>query len=187
MPFLPPTTEFPEPDTYVRYREGGWKFIHLQERYFPLRYPRRLGMLDPGEISPNPTSFDELNPSQSENHIYLVYLGLYPELSYQIYQPINTLQGRWDQGINAIDDQLTYALTYGDSPYDAPTHGLWIVRDKYPAIRARNVGQERAEAKIFITGALYRVQFDDDIDNPTKDRLIQGSIASMPISLGGEF
>jgi len=189
MPLLPPTVQFPEADTYVKYWDTelrSYLYLHLVERDMPLRYPRRISSVAPGSKT-DLSIFDEIDPSERKHHVYKVYIGCYPGFLYHLWHPYDVKQLQWDERIQDIDEDLAATITYEESPYDAPTKGIWVIHERYPGLEVRNVGRQTYTAKVFLFGAKYRVEYDDELSASIKNDLQGGQIPSSPITIGGEW
>ena len=77
MPFTP-TRDLPKPEDYLRYFDAiakETKFIKLVDRRGPISYPYRMPAVAAGSKG-DAITFDEINPSETKNHVYVAYLGL---------------------------------------------------------------------------------------------------------------
>ncbi len=190
MPLVPESVVFPAPGTYVKYwdfTKKTFQYLRLLQYEFPLRYPRRLGSVAVGGKT-DTISFRDLNPSDDKNHRYLAYLGVRPGALYYVWHPFNYLTRKWDENPTVfIQDDLTGALTAEQSPIEAPTLGLWIEHDRYPAVQALNIMDRATVPEVLWIAAKYHVQLHSEIPAHTLLHLQTEAIPSMPISFGGEL
>lgn len=189
MPMLPPSVSFPEPDTYTKYWDvdlRGWRYLHLVERDAPLYYPRRISSVAPGSKT-GLITFDELDPSETKHHVYNLYLGVYPNTLVHLWHPYNVKQLTFDERISQIDENLAATLDYKSSPHDAPRKSVWVTFERYPGVEVRNIGPLTAVMRVLWVGAKYRVLYDEEISSDEKNRLADGTIPSLPITVGGEW
>ena len=184
--FLP---RFPEPGSYVRYFDQvakEFKFLRLMERTGPLRYPRRLVSVAANSKGDEQV-FKELNPSETKKHRYMAYLGVKPGFQYYLRHPYDILVLKWDEDITEITEDDTRHITYEESPYEAPTKFIWIERDRYPSIQARNIQGVASHPEVIWIANVYVVVEDKDLDADVKSKLRAGTVPSIPISFGGEL
>lgn len=190
MPLIPESVTFPEPGKYVKYWDftaKSFKYLRLLQYEYPLRYPYRLGSVSVGGKTTT-VSFRDLNPSADKKHRYLAYLGVHPGALYYIWHPYNYLTRKWDENpTQFIADDLTGAITFEQSPKEAPTLGLWIEHDRYPAVQALNLMDRTSVPEVLWIAAKYAVDEHADIPAATRMALDAGAIPSIPISFGGEI
>lgn len=191
MAFLPVAVAFPEPGQYCRYRDYSKKetrYLYLDERSFPLRFPRRIPSTAPGATSPT-VLLMELDPDKTKKHRYMAYIGVRPGALYQLWHPADVQQFVWDnaQLTSGLERDPTVSFTYQESPYESPSLFIWIEPNRTPAIRGINTMQFTTALEIIIIAAKYVVREQDDLDPTIIARLREGSIPSIPISFGGEI
>lgn len=191
MPYNP---WFPEPGTYIRYLayESGQAIIKYRKllwRRAPLRYPYRFASVAAGGTLGTGTTFEDLNPAtKAKKHIYLAYLGVRPGFLYHIYHPYDIKILKWDEGtLVGIDENLTAALTYEDSPYDLPTFALGIEEDRYPNVTPRNISNRAMKPEIMWTAALYRIKEYEELSDDERQKLESGALRSYPWDFGGSL
>lgn len=181
---------FAKPDDYLRFFDQPtrqWLYLHLIEAEGGILYPFRFGSLEPGSEQLQATTFSDLAPDKDSSHIYQCFLGLYPEVWYKVWHPYNIKRLSLDERVSQVSENLVSILRYEDSPYDLPTHSLWLDEQRFPAIQPRNVGRTAVNPKIEFMLMKYRVEFDQDLAPETKSKLISGEIPSLPINFGGEI
>jgi len=112
MPIMP---EFRNPGDYLRFfgpsverpqadPEKKFRFIQLQERMAPLKYPYTFKSVAPGSKGDNIT-FTELQPDSV--HIYEAYLGVKPGIRIFVWHPYDSKILKWDEKIEKIADTVS--------------------------------------------------------------------------------
>jgi hypothetical protein len=186
MPYLP---WFPEPGSYVKYydvKAKAYKYLRLMWRRVPFNYPKRLPAVA-AATKGNSFTFDELNPSDTKQHRYLLYLGVKPGFRFYLYHPFDIKVNKWDENITEINEDLVACITYEESPYDKPTKAIAVEHDRYPALVPMNISGSSAVPEVNWMGALYVVKEQTQL---TPDELVgleQGRIRSYPWDFGGEL
>ncbi len=180
---------FAKPDEYLRFFDHvsrKWLYVHLIEGEGPIIYPFRFAALAPGAQQQQPTTFSDLAPDKDSKHIYQAYLGLYPFTNYTISHPYNVRRLSLDERVSQVSEDVVSMLRYSDSPYDRPTHALWLDEARYPAIQPRNVGATTFNPKVEWQLMKFRVDFDQDLAPEEKSKLQSGELKSTPVNFGGE-
>ena len=181
---------FKAPDKFVRYystRERMFKYMHLIERDAPIIYPFRFPALTVGTEQSSPTTFKDLEASREADHVYQVFLGLYPDFWYKISHPYNVRVLQLDERVAQIDEEKSQLLRYMDSPFETPAFDIWTDNARFPAVQPRNVGVRTAAPQVEFTIALFRVVRDPDLDSDVRSSLQTGEIRSDVITFGGEI
>ena len=181
---------FALPDAYLRFfdqQTRQWQYLHLVEAEGPILYPFRFRELAPGSEQQQPTTFSDLAPDKDSSHIYQAFLGLYPESWYKVWHPYNIKRLSLDERVSQISEDLVSLLRYEDSPYDMPTHSLWLDEQRFPAIQPRNVGRTTFAPKIEFLLMKFRVEFDNELGSDVKGKLQSGDIPSSVVGFGGQI
>lgn len=180
---------FPDPGSYIRYYDATArevKYRKLTWRRDPLTYPRRLVSVTAGSKGDN-LNFDEINPSQTKEHIYLAYFGVWPGFLYYLWHPYDVKNLKWDEDIQDINEDLTAVVTYESSPHEFPTKAIGIQHDRYPAVQAKNISGETKHPKVIWVACLYKVVEHEKLSDDELNRLQSGSLRSYPWDFGGEL
>ena len=180
--------ESPAPDSYIRYWNPSTRqteFMRLLTRRGPLTYPRRYAEVAAEAQGPE-IVFDELNPSEAKNHIYLAYPGLSKGFLWEVWHPYNIRTLSWDEDITDIDESLTRTLTYEDSPYEAPTYPIWILHDRYSMLRPRNISGETKNPAVNWLAYVYQVIPNERLTERERSSLLNGTLRSAWVDVGGE-
>ena len=193
---LPPVSlKWPEPGGYVKYWDSiahQVRFERLEFRTFPLKYPFRLPTTAPGSKT-NRVSFSDLQPFEQTgsaavpNHRYYAFMGVSPGAKFYLYHPYNYQTGKFDQRVENIQEDQTGDLEYADSPYDAPTRGLWIRYNSYPAVEALVTHFQNIAPSFLLLVAKYLVVPQEELPPATLQLLRSGQLLSMPVDAGGQL
>jgi len=190
MPIIP---EFREPGDFLRHfgpsvehpqrdPEKKFRYILLQERMAPLKYPYTFASVASGEKSDDIT-FDELQPDSI--HIYEAYLGVKPGARIFIWHPYDEKILKWDTKIEDIAEDYTANITHEESPHEAPVFSIWIKRDAYPLLSAMNITWPGKSIKPEIIWLTAMFNFMEITNGELLDKLEKRKIPSTPISFGG--
>ncbi len=180
---------FPEPGSYVKYYDietKDYKFLRLMWKRAPYVYPRRMTALA-AATKGSETVFDEINPSDTKKHRYLVYLGVKPGFLYYLWHPYDIKNLKWDEDITDIDEDLVARVSYEESPYEYPTKHIALEHDRYPAIMPKNISGETKTPEVIWIGALYVVKEQNELSPDELVKLQSGAIRSHPWDFGGEL
>jgi len=190
MPILP---EFREPGDFLRHfgpsvarpqadPEKKFRYIQLQERMAPLKYPYTFVSVAPGSKGDDIT-FAELQPDNV--HIYEAYLGVKPGVRIFIWHPYDSKILKWDEKIEEIAEDYTANITHEESPHEAPEYSIWIKRDSYPLLQPMNITWPGKSIKPEIIWLAAMFNFKEVTDEELLDMLMKRKIPSTPISFGG--
>jgi len=190
MPIMP---RFRAPGDYLRHfgssvahpqedPEKRFRYIQLQERMAPLKYPYTFASVASGAKSADVT-FDELQPDNI--HIYETYLGVKPGARIFLWHPYDKKILKWDEKIEDIEEDDTANITHEESPYEAPEYSIWIKRDGYPLLNAMNITWpgKAITPEIIWLAAMFK--FEEITDPVLLDMLKKRKIPSLPMSFGG--
>lgn len=186
MPYLP---WFPEPGSYVRYFDvetKTYKYLRLMWRRLPYIYPFRMDQLaahTKGDIE----TFDEINPSATKKHRYLVYLGVKPGFLYYLWHPYDVKSLKWDEKVDDIAEDHVARVSYEESPYEYPTKHIALEHDRYPGLEAKNICGETKTPAVIWVGALYLVREHKDLSRDEIAKLEADVLKSYPWDFGGEL
>lgn len=171
---------FLSPGFYVRWWDIDKKkftFLKLLEREAPLKYPYTFAALTAGSTSTE-TFFNELDPSK--RHIYQIFLGVRPGVKVYIWSPYDEKRLKWDEDISDIEEDETATVEYEDSPYEDPQFQLWVIRDRYPGLKIKNIINRTLYPQIIFIGAKFN--YEEVTDTEILDKLKRGVIKSTPIT-----
>ncbi len=187
---MPYTPWFPEPGSYIKYFDPVVRAVRYRQllwRRGPMMYPRRMAALAANTKASQPINYDELNPADTNEHIYLAYIGFKPGCRFYIYHPADLKLLRWDARIDDIDEDLTAALTWEESPYEFPSFAIGIERDRYPGIQPFNLEDRTINPEFIIVASVYKVVEHEAIPEDILQRLESGSVRAHPWDFGGEL
>ncbi len=182
---------FVRPGTFLRFYDTAeleFKFLQLTEQEAPLKYPFRLNETNHGKES-NEHTFDDIEPSRTEEHLVQAFLGVKPDARYSIFQPVDQRLFDWDETVEDIQLELTRNIEYTESPYHAPRFSLWIQSDKPPSVKARvfpGPGEKMTPEIIWI-GAKYNFITQAELGDEVLQDLRQRRIDSTPIKFEGSL
>lgn len=198
---------FAEPSSYIRYvgpviahasqrsPEGGsetkLRFIRLNAREAPLKYPFRFASVAPGARSAAQNFGDlELLPS----HIAQVFVGVSIGGRARIFHPFDERVLRWDQAtMDDITEDDTGNLEYEDSPIDEPSFEMWLAPTEnfVPGIDVVNVlstPRRTMDIQVLFVAAKYTYEFvTQERDPETHDKLRKFQIPSRQVTFGGKI
>ena len=181
---------FPEPGSYIRYYDAVARQVRYRRllwRRDPLKYPRRILALSSGSKRSSGLVLDELNPSETKEHLYLAYIGVKPGFLFYIYHPYDIKVLKWDEDVTDIDEDRVANISYAQSPYEYPTYHIGIDRDRYPAIQPYNVTNRTMTPEIMVLAALYKFVPHAKLSDDERNRLESGALRSHPWDFGGEL
>lgn len=192
MPIMP---EFRAPGDYLRHfgpsvarpqrdPDKRTRYIQLQERMAPLKYPYTFSSVATGAKSDD-VVFDELQPDNI--HIYEAYLGVKPGARIFTWHPYDEKILKWDEAIEDIEEDHTANITHEESPYEAPEYSIWIKRDGYPSLKAMNIAWPGKSIRPEIIWLAAVFKFEEITDKELLDMLKKRKIPSTPISFGGKI
>ncbi len=180
---------FEEPGSFLRFFDPvgkEFKFVQLTEMEAPLKYPFRLDETSHGALS-NEHTFDDIEPSRTDEHLSQAFLGVKPDARFEVFQPVDEQALVWDKNIEDIQLKLTRSIEYSDSPFHAPRFNLWIQEDKPPSVRARvfpGPGETMTPELIWIAAKynfIDQTRLSDDVLEGLRSR----EIPSAPIKFEG--
>ena len=180
--------ESPAPDSYIRYWNPTTRqteFMRLLTRRGPLVYSRRYPPVE-AEAQGTETIFDELNPSLTKEHIYLTYPGLCKGFLWEVWHPYDVKTLSWDEELIDINEDLTEVLVYEDSPYDSPSYPMWLLHDRYPMLRPRNISGETKNPAVNWLAYVYKVVPNERLTERERSSLLNGTLRSTYADFGGE-
>lgn len=197
----PRTPEFAEPGTYVRYfgenlldskdEVKKFRYLQLQERDGPLRYPFTFTSTAVDALT-SQQIFSDLDPGRK--HVYQAFLGVAPGVRVRVSHPFDVRILRWDQNVAQISDDQTAVLTHGLSPYEAPSYSLWIPPNKrYPALTGQNatadlvMGGKAIKPRVIWIGSVFNYLIVDEAMPDILDKLVKKKVPSLPITFGGSI
>lgn len=183
------TPWFPEPGSYLKkfdVTSKEYKFLRLLWSRDPFTYPFRFPSLA-ADTKSSSQDFEDLNPSEAKNHIYLAYLGVKQGFRYFLYHPIDIPHAKWDETPKAIDDDISKSFTSEQSPFDFPTKSIAIEHDRYPGLTALNISGVTNYPEVIWIASLYVVQPHEKLTKEEIDKLRNNQIRSYPWDFGGEI
>ncbi len=181
--------EFEGSGTFLRFFDTvgmEFKFIQLTEQEAPLRYPFRLDQTSHGSLS-NEHTFDDIEPSRTEEHLVQAFLGVKPDARFEVFQPVDEQVFVWDQTVEDIQTELTRSVQYSDSPFHAPRISFWIQPDKPPSVRARvfpGPGESMVPELVWVA-AKYNFITQAELADDVLEQLRTREIDSTPIKFEG--
>lgn len=200
---MPLEPKFLEPGQYIRHfgknindpagdPEVKFRFIRLQEREKPLRYPFKFASLALDAVATEKI-FSDLDPAV--DHLYEVFLGVSAGARYRIFHPFDERLLKWDINVADIPEDRTGVVTFEESPTVAPLFTIWIAPGKrYPAIAPQNNISEllsvpttgRAITPFIIwVAARWLFEYVDEAKEPEIfDMLRKFKIPSEPVTFG---
>ncbi len=194
---MPLSVKFPEPGGYVKYWDSvshELRFEYLAVRGTPFKYPFRLPTASPGSKTPgNPFQFQDLQPfEQTGNsnmpiHRFHCFIGVSKGAKFYVYFPSNFQTSKFDQAPEDIQQDQEGDIEYGDSPYDAPSRGLWVKYNNLPAIQALVTNFQSCAPSVLIIAAKYLVTPNELLDPGVLLKLRNGQLPSMPVDAGGQW
>jgi hypothetical protein len=133
------TPKFAEPSSYIRYvgpvlgsaaqrsagggSESELRFLRLNAREGPLKYPYRFARVAPG-VANSPLTFADLE--LQPRHIAQVYFGISYGGRARFYHPFDERLLKWDDpSLANIQEKDTANIEHDDSPLEAPRFSFW--------------------------------------------------------------
>lgn len=204
-----PSLSFPEPSQYIRYvgpvlahsslrsPEGGseerLRFIRLNAREGPLKYPYRFNSVAPGAVS-SAQSFGDLE--LAPKHIAKFYFGISYGARARLFLPFDERILRLDQPtLDLIQEKDTANIDWEDSPIEEPKFNFWLAPTEnfVPAVDVENVLSHIRPARnlnvdIAFYGMKYTYEFvTKEADPENFEKLRRFQIPSDFATFGGKI